>query len=83
MVFVTASIAVADSKPNILYIAIDDLHDWIGCLGGHPQVKSPHMDRLAEWGVLFTEAHCPAPVCGPSRAAIMSGMRMEYRCVFK
>jgi len=67
--------AAADSKPNILFIAIDDLNDWIGCLDGHPQVKTPHMDSLAKRGVLFTEAHCPAPVCGPSRTAIMSGMR--------
>lgn len=75
LALVTAFTAVADSKPNILFIAIDDLNDWIGCMDGHPQVKTPHMDRLAERGVLFTEAHCPSPVCGPSRAAIMSGMR--------
>ena len=74
--FIFFSSAAADSKPNILFIAIDDLNDWIGCLDGHPQVKTPHMDSLAERGVLFTEAHCPAPVCGPSRAAIMSGMRV-------
>lgn len=73
--FILISSAAANSKPNILFIAIDDLNDWIGCLDGHPQVKTPHMDSLAKRGVLFTEAHCPAPVCGPSRAAIMSGMR--------
>ncbi len=65
----------AAAQPNILFVAIDDLNDWIGCLGGHPQVKTPHMDALAGRGVLFTEAHCPAPVCGPSRMAIMSGQR--------
>ena len=75
LALVAASATVAYSKPNILFIAIDDLNDWIGCLDGHPQVKTPHMDRLSERGVLFTEAHCPAPVCGPSRTAIMSGMR--------
>jgi arylsulfatase A-like enzyme len=68
-----SSVSIADDKPNILFVAIDDLNDWIGCLGGHPQVQTPHMDALAARGVLFTEAHCPAPVCGPSRAAIMSG----------
>lgn len=62
-------------RPNILFIAIDDLNDWIGCLNTHPQVKSPVMDSLAKQGVLFTEAHCAAPVCGPSRTAIMSGLR--------
>ena len=65
----------AEGRPNILFIAIDDLNDWIGCLDGHPQVKTPHLDALASRGVLFTEAHCTAPVCGPSRAAIMSGRR--------
>ena len=65
----------AVEKPNLLFVAIDDLNDWVGCLGGHPQVKTPNIDKLAGRGVLFTEAHCPAPVCGPSRAAIMSGRR--------
>ena len=63
----------AKERPNVLFIAIDDLNDWVGCLGGHPQVKTPHIDALAGRGVLFTQAHCAAPVCGPSRAAIMSG----------
>lgn len=60
-------------KPNILFIAIDDMNDWVGYLGGHPQAKTPEMDKLASRGVVFTEAHCAAPVCGPSRASIMSG----------
>jgi arylsulfatase A-like enzyme len=67
--------AATKDHANVLFIAIDDLNDWIGCLGGHPQVKTPHIDALAGRGVLFTEAHCAAPVCGPSRAAIMSGRR--------
>lgn len=67
-------IASAEKGANVLFVAIDDLNDWIGCLGGHPQVQTPHMDVLAAKGVLFTEAHCAAPVCGPSRAAIMSGL---------
>ena len=73
-IFGGLSVQAADS-PNILFIAIDDLNDWIGCLKGHPQVRTPHMDSIASRGVLFTEAHCAAPVCGPSRAAIMSGRR--------
>ena len=67
--------ASAYDRSNIVFIAIDDLNDWIGCLDGHPQVKTPNIDALARRGVLFTEAHCVAPVCGPSRAAIMSGRR--------
>lgn len=61
------------AQPNVLFIAIDDMNDWIGCLGGHPQVKTPNIDRLAKRGVLFTNAHCAAPLCNPSRAAVFSG----------
>jgi len=64
-----------DGKPNILFIAIDDLNDWTGMLKGNPQAKTPHMDKLASQGMVFTNAHCAAPACGPSRAAIMSGIR--------
>jgi choline-sulfatase len=60
--------------PNVLFIAIDDLNDWIGCLGGHPDVKTPNLDRLAQRGVLFTNAHCSAPACNPSRASLMTGI---------
>jgi len=61
-------------KPNVLFIAIDDLNDWIGVLGGHPQAKTPHMDRLAKRGVIFNNAHCQAPVCNPSRASVMTSL---------
>lgn len=61
-------------RPNILFIALDDLNDWIGCLGGNPQSITPNLDRLAASGVLFTNAHCPAAACNPSRTAIMSGI---------
>jgi arylsulfatase A-like enzyme len=66
--------AQQNKKPNILFIAIDDLNDWTGFLKGNPQTKTPHMDKLASQGMLFTNAHCAAPACGPSRAAIMSGI---------
>jgi arylsulfatase A-like enzyme len=62
-------------QPNVLFIAIDDLNDWVGFLGGHAQVKTPHMDRLAKRGVAFTNAHCAAPLCCPSRAAVFSGQQ--------
>ena len=61
------------NRPNVLFIAIDDMNDWMGCLEGHPQVKTPHIDALAKRGVLFTNAHCAAPLCNPSRAAVFSG----------
>jgi arylsulfatase A-like enzyme len=55
-------------------LAIDDLNDWIGCLGGHPQSKTPNIDALAKRGVLFKNAHCAAPLCNPSRVALMTGV---------
>ena len=60
--------------PNVLLIAIDDLNDWVGCIGGHPQTRTPNIDRLAKSGVLFTNAYCAAPSCNPSRSAVMSGL---------
>ncbi len=69
-----AQAASADeSRPNVLFIAIDDMNDWAGFLDTHPQIQTPHMDSLASQGVSFTNAHVPAPICGPSRTAIMSG----------
>ena len=62
------------TKPNVLFIAVDDLNDWVGYLGGHPQASTPHIDALAGQGVAFTHAYCPAPVCGPSRTALMYGI---------
>lgn len=66
--------AEAPTRPNILFIAMDDLNDWIGVLGGHPQTITPNIDRLAKSGVLFTNAHCTAPSCNPSRSAIFTGI---------
>ena len=74
--------AAAERKPNVLFIAIDDLNDWVGCLGGHPDVKTPHLDRLAARGVLFTKAYCAAPACNPSRAALMTGIRPSTSGVY-
>lgn len=61
--------------PNVLFIAIDDLNDWIGCLNGHPQVKTPNIDRLARRGTLFTNAHCQSPLCNSSRTSLLTGKR--------
>ena len=70
-----APLSHAAGKPNVLFIAIDDLNDWIGCLGGHPQVKTPNLDRLAARGTVFTNAHCQAPLCNPSRSSLLTGLR--------
>ncbi len=69
-------------KPNVLLIAIDDLNDWVGCLGGHPDARTPHIDRLADRGVLFTNAHCQAPICNPSRTSVMYGLRPSTSGVY-
>lgn len=64
----------AEAEPNVLFISMDDLNDWIGCMGGHPQALTPHLDRLAASGMLFDNAYCPAASCNPSRTAIFSGL---------
>ncbi|MFC1766814.1 sulfatase, partial [Planctomycetota bacterium] len=75
-------LAFGGSKPNVLLIAIDDLNDWIGCLGGHPQAKTPNIDRLSRRGVLFRNAHCQSPVCNPSRASMMTGLYPETTGIY-
>ncbi len=65
----------AGDRPNILFIAIDDLNDWVGPLGGHAHAKTPSLDALAARGTSFTNAHCQAPICNPSRASVLIGLR--------
>ena len=72
---VTSSLRAEDPRPNILFIAIDDMNDWTGFLGGHPQTLTPNLDRLARRGVNFTNAHCSAPACSPSRLALLYGVQ--------
>ena len=74
--------ACSQDRPNVLLIAIDDLNDWVGCLGGHPQARSPNIDRLAKRGTLFTNAHCQAPICNPSRTSILYGLRPSTSGVY-
>ena len=66
--------AAAD-KPNVLFVVIDDLNDWVGCLGGHPNAITPNLDKLAGRGVLFERAYCSSPACLPSRTAVMTGIQ--------
>ncbi|MCB9258781.1 MAG: sulfatase [Ignavibacteriales bacterium] len=61
-------------KPNVLFIAIDDLNDYVNCMDGSIKIPTPNIDKLAQQGILFTNAHCQAPICGPSRASIMTGL---------
>ena len=62
------------TPPDILFISIDDLNDWVGPLDGHPQAITPNMDRLAERGMVFTNAHSTSVLCNPARTALMTGL---------
>lgn len=68
------TVHAAEKKPDVVFIVLDDLNDWVGVLGGHPQTKTPNIDALAARGVLFSNAHCNAPQCGPSRRSFLSGL---------
>lgn len=68
--------------PDILFIAVDDLNDWVGPLGGHPQTRTPNIDRLAARGVTFVNAHAASAMCNPSRTALLTGLRPSTSGVY-
>lgn len=82
-ILVHSFVPCLSAKPNVLFIAIDDLNDWVGCLGGHPQARTPNLDQLAKSGVLFSNAHCAAPSCNPSRTAIFTGISPHRSGLYK
>ncbi len=59
---------------DVLFLAVDDLRDWVGCMGTDSGASTPNIDRLAARGVIFRRAYCPAPLCNPSRAALITGV---------
>ena len=67
--------AMAPPPPNVLFIAVDDLNDWTGAMEGHPMAHTPNLDKLMERGILFSNAHCSAPVCAASRNSLLSGLQ--------
>ncbi len=69
-------------KPNVLFIVCDDLNDWVGALGGNPDALTPNIDRLAQRCVVFEKAYCTAPICNPSRASLMTGLRPSTTGVY-
>ncbi len=75
--------AATPPRPNVLFIAVDDLRDWVGYFQHNPQSKTPNFDRLTKMGVSFNRAYCASPVCNPSRAALMSGMRASTTAVYE
>ena len=72
VVFMSAGTACA-KQPNVLFLAVDDMNDWIGSLGATPRAITPNLDKLAARGVNFSNAHTPGVYCAPARAAIFSG----------
>jgi choline-sulfatase len=69
----SSTLTFAARKPNVLFIAVDDMNDWVGCLNTTPSAKTPNIDRLAARGVNFSNAHTAGVFCAPSRAAIFTG----------
>ena len=74
--------SLAADRPNVLFIACDDMNDWVGFMAGHPDTKTPNMDRLAQRGIVFDRAYCASPICGPSRAAVLTGLKPETSGVY-
>ncbi len=74
MVLLFATQNLQAKPPNVLFISIDDLNDWTGSYGGHPQAITPALDGLARRGVQFENAQCQAPICNPSRASMFTGL---------
>ena len=85
LLFLTAHhkiIAQSKAKYNVLFIAVDDLNDWIAPLQGYPGVKTPNITRLAKKGLTFKKAYCSAPVCNPSRTSLLTGVRPSTSGVY-
>ena len=76
------AVAQAGNGKNVLFIAVDDLNDWIAPLYGYPGIITPNLSRLAERTVTFEQAYCAAPLCNPSRAALMTGVAPYHSGVY-
>ncbi len=72
--WVGMSSMLAAERPNVVFIICDDLNDYVEGYGGHPQSQTPQISQLASSGVTFLQAHCNAPICGPSRASLFTGI---------
>ena len=84
LTLLAGQIAFAKEPMNVLFIAVDDLNDWVGVVGGNPQAKTPNMDRLVKvtGATVFERAYCAASVCCPSRSALLTGLRPSTSGVY-
>jgi len=69
-------------RHNVLMIVVDDMNDWVGCLGGHPDVKTPNIDRLAARGMLFANAHCEHLAAQHEWPIQLAQLILDFRCNF-
>jgi choline-sulfatase len=80
--FLASALAAAAPRPNVVFVSVDDMNDWVGCLRGYPGVQTPNIDRLARRSVLFADTHCASPLCNPSRTALLTGRRPSNTGVY-
>ncbi|MEM1443454.1 MAG: sulfatase-like hydrolase/transferase, partial [Verrucomicrobiota bacterium] len=69
-------------QPDVLFIAVDDMNDWISLLDPESPIQTPNLERLASRGMLFTKAYCVSPACNPSRVATITGIRPSTSGVY-
>ena len=74
--------SAGEPRPNVLFIAVDDLNHWVGHLDGHPGTRTPNIDRLASEGVTFSRAYAAAPLCNPSRVSLLTGVMPAHSGVY-
>jgi hypothetical protein len=79
----SVSLGEESSRPNVLVIAVDDLSDYVSLLQNYPGIKTPNFDRLAKRSVNFTRAFCAAPICNPSRVAVLTGLAQHQTGVYQ